>query len=364
MRPSSAAGSAGARARIERLLALTRSVVPATSAGRAPLCQRWAESTGLSPSGVELALAHCLELSPGEVELAALIERVPRAARAHVILPAQVFVAVQRALALALASAPEVYVKPSRRDSTLIGALAERAGGLFQCVERLDVRAGDHVWAYGSDVTLEALRRELPRGAVLHAHGSGFGVAVCGAAAGAEQAAAIALDSACFDQRGCLSPRLVLVGGGVPAAQAFAQALCGALERLGAELPRGQLTADERADEAWYRQCVSCFAPLLDSGQGTVSVRVWHAESELASSVALQLPPAGRHLQVLPVTQIEPALRSLSPWLTSVSCDDAALRSRLEALLPRARVCALGRMQAPPLDGPVDRRPDPAGELI
>lgn len=353
-----------ARARLERLLELTRSVVPVAPAERAELCRSWAESTGLSPAGVEHALARCLELSPSEVELSALCARVPQAPRAHVILPAQVFVAVHRALGLALAAAPEVYVKPSRRDPTLIGALAGRADGLFHCVEQLDVRAGDHVWAYGADVTLEALRRQLPAGAVLHAHGSGFGVAVCSEAAADWQAEAIARDTACFDQRGCLSPRLVLVQGGVAAAQAWARALCGALARVGEELPRGQLTLDERAEESWYRQCVSCFAPLLDSGQGTVSVRAWHAESELARSVALQLPPAGRHLQVIPVVQLEPALLSLAPWLTSVSCNDAALRSRLEALLPGARVCELGKMQTPPLDGPVDRRPDPAGELI
>jgi hypothetical protein len=352
-----------ARARVERLLALTRSVVPAAGEERKALCQRWAQGTGLSPAGVEQALGHCLELSPSESELAALLASVPAAARAHVILPAQVFVAAHRALALALAAAPEVYVKPSRRDGTLIAALAAGSAGLFQCVEQLQVRPGDHVWAYGADVTLEALRRQLPAGAVLHAHGSGFGVAMCAAAAGEEQAEAIARDTALFDQRGCLSPRLVLVSGGQAAADSFARLLCGALARLGTELPRGRLTPDEQAEESWYRQCVSCFAPLLDSGHGTVSVRSWQVDRELAQGVAVQLPPAGRHLQVIPVTQFEPALRSLAPWLTTVGCD-GALQTSLGALLPDARVCALGRMQAPSFDGPVDRRPNPAGERI
>jgi hypothetical protein len=359
-----------ARERLERLLALTRSVLPSEPGARAELCQRWAVGTGLSPEGVAAALACCLEIAPSEAELAELSSRVMPAARAHVILPGQVFVAAHRALALALAAAPEVYVKRSRRDDTLIGALAARAGGLFQCVEQLPVHSGDHIWAYGADGTLEALRRQLPAGAVLHAHGTGFGVAVV-ASANAErraaQAAAIARDTALLDQRGCLSPRLVLVSGAGVAPQAEAQQLaeilCSALSRLGTELPRGQLTPDERAEESWYRQSVACFAPLLDSGAGTVSVRDG-SRSELASAAALLLPPVGRHLQVIPVAQLEPALLSLQPWLTSVSCDDAALRSRLEALLPHARVCELGSMMSPALDGPVDRRPDPAGEVI
>ncbi|MEY4548367.1 MAG: hypothetical protein RL685_4562 [Pseudomonadota bacterium] len=355
-----------ARERLQRLLALTRGVLPSEPGARAELCRRWAAGTGLSPEGVAAALAHCLELEPSEAELAALESRSSPAARAHVILPGQVFVAAHRALGLALAAAPEVYVKPSRRDGTLIAALAARAEGLFQCVEQLPVQRGDHVWAYGADVTLEALRRQLPAGVVLHAHGTGFGVAVIAASASAErraaQAAAIARDTALFDQRGCLSPRLVLVRDGA-AAQQLAVLLCGALAQLGTELPRGQLTPDERAEESWYRQCVACFAPLLDSGQGTVSVRDV-SSSELASAAALLLPPVGRHLQVIPVAQLEPALLSLAPWLTSVSCDDAELRCRLEALLPRARVCELGRMQSPAFDGPVDRRPAPTGEVI
>jgi hypothetical protein len=360
-----------ARERLQRLLALTRSVLPPEPGARTELCRRWAAGTGLSPEGVAAALACCLELEPSEAELAALESQSSPAARAHVILPGQVFVAAHRALALALAAAPEVYVKPSRRDGTLIAALAARADGLFQCVEQLPVQRGDHVWAYGADVTLEALRRQLPAGAVLHAHGTGFGVAVIAASGSAErraaQAVALARDTALFDQRGCLSPRLVLVSGdgaaAFAAAQQLAELLCGALAQLGTTLPRGQLSPDEHAEESWYRQCVACFAPLLDSGQGTVSVRDVSA-SELASAAALLLPPVGRHLQVIPVAQLEPALLSLAPWLTSVSCDDAALRCRLEALLPRARVCELGRMQSPAFDGPVDRRPTPAGEVI
>jgi len=76
------------------------------------------------------------------------------------------------------------------------------------------------------------------------------------------------------------------------------------------------------------------------------------------------LPPAGRHLQIVPVERLDPALRGLERWLTSVGCATPELEARARALLPRARVVPLGRMQSPAFDGPVDLRADPGGELI
>jgi hypothetical protein len=360
--------AAAARERVERLLALARRVLAPGAAERRRLCASWVPWTGLSLEGVEWAFEHCLELQPSAAELEALITAVPQAERAHVILPAQVFVAPLRALAIALAAAPRVFVRPSRRDPTLIAALAAHASGLFECVEQLAVLPGDHVWAYGADLTLAALRRQLPAGAVLHAHGTGFGVAVVDMAALAPGslaacAAAIACDTLCFDQRGCASPRLVLALGGDPGA--LAGALADALRDAGRRVPRGVLSADERAEESWYRQCTACFAPLIDTGQGSVSVRQAQPSLDVVPDLAaLLLPPAGRHLQIVPIERLEPALAGLGAWLTSVGCSAPALQARARAVLPRARVCALGQMQTPAFDGPVDRRSDPAGELL
>jgi len=169
-------GPLAAPERIERLLAaLDRALAPGSNA-RARLVARLLDTTGLSLPGIEWALAHCLERAPSRAERLRLVGSVARAPRAHVILPGSVFVAAHRALALGLAAAPQVFVKPSRRDPALIEALHARDPQLFQLVQRVEPRPGDHVFAYGSDVTLEALRRELPEGSVLHAHGSGFGV--------------------------------------------------------------------------------------------------------------------------------------------------------------------------------------------
>jgi hypothetical protein len=307
-----------------------------------------------------------------------LLDSVPAAPRAHVLLPARVCVAPLRALAVALAASARVCVRASRREPVLTEALSRQAPDLFQRVERLAVEPGDHVWAYGADETLETLRRELPPGALLHANGSGFGIAIVDlgsatsaiSAALARAAAAIAEDTLAFDQQGCLSPRLVLVLGGHAHARSLAGALAGALTEAGRRVPRGRLSLDDRGDATWYRQCASCFGEVIDTAHGLVSLR--SAEPDLVAPLAPAplsdlvrlLPPPGRNLEIVPISSLRAALPRLAPWITSAACSEPELALEVRGWLPRARICELGQMQRPPLDGPVDRRPDPAGERI
>jgi hypothetical protein len=359
--------------RVAALLAgLERATRPG-SAARAQLVARLEQTSGLSRAGVEWALDHCLERAPTERELEALAASVmpaPDPARVHVILPSNVFVAAHRAVALALCASARVCVKPSRREPALIEALHEQAPGSFELVRELDVRAGDHVHAYGNDLTLEQLRQTLPAGALLHAHGSGFGLAVVELEALAEPtlcrdvARAIALDSACFDQRGCLSPRFVLALGDARGAARFGQELASAQSELEERLPLGRLDADELAEGAWYRQCAACFGTVLAAGRGSVCVRDGAELPSLGKTAAFEVPPVGRHLEVIAIRQLEPALHAFQPWLTSVGCASPALELRVRSCLDRVRVAAVGRMQCPAFDGPVDRRADSCGELI
>jgi hypothetical protein len=56
-------------------------------------------------------------------------------------------------------------------------------------------------------------------------------------------------------------------------------------------------------------------------------------------------------------TQLEELLAPLRRSITCVGHDSlASLTSALAAISPGARLAPLGRMQRPPLDGPVDRR--------
>ena len=354
------------RARVTRLLEAARRAV-APGAARDALVCRLEQTTGLSRPNIEAALDECLELEPSPGELDALLASVEPAPRAHVILPSNVFVAAHRALALALAAAPEVRVKPSRREPAFCQALHAQAPDLFEPVAELEVAPDDHVFAYGNDVTLDGLRRTLPEGAVLHAHGSGFGLAVVELerADGVLAARAIARDAARFDQRGCLSPRFVLALGDPRRASGFAEQLAASLTDLEHELPGGRLDPSERAEARWWVECAACFGRVWPAGSGHVTLRDADARLSLrAGAAAFEVPPVGRHLEVVPIAQLEPALDAFAPWLTSVGCSSAALEQRLAQRLPRARVSGLGRMQRPPFDGPVDRRPPPRGERL
>lgn len=322
-------------------------------------------ATGLSREGVEHALQHCLETRPSDADIRALCASVAPAPRAHVLLSSNVFVAAHRAIALALASSPHVEVRASRREPAMAALLHEAAPGLFRLVDELAPLPTERVWVYGRDATLNAVRGDLPGGVVLHAHGDGFGVVVV-QAAGAERdalaqmrslARPLALDVVAFDQRGCLSPRVVLVLGGAAVAVELATAVSRQLAALEHEIPRGALSGEELGDQALYRDTVAYACNLLPSGKGTVGYDV---ERE-----RVVVPPIGRNLHVVAVEELASVV---APFAEAVAAVGVAGPSEtwdaVRRVLPRARTSAVGKMQSPRFDGPVDLRPDPAGEVL
>jgi hypothetical protein len=337
------------RRRLDELLAGARTLAdPATPLGRA-LRGDLPRTTRLSPEGIELALRECLETSPSDAELDALCAAVIPALRAHVSLSSTVFVAAHRAIALALASSAHVLVRPSRRDPTFARALERATGGrLFHVVDALSPEAGDELWAYGSDATLGEIRRALPAGVRLQAHGSGTGVVVVDAASvNRDTALALARDIAPFDQRGCLSPRLALVRGDERAALAFSRLVAGALDELARRIPMGTLDGEERAEVLRYRDTLAYSGQLDAAGPGWVG-----------TGATPMLAPVGRNLHVTATASPETLLAPLAPAVAALGvAGPPELRASLARTLPGARLSELGAMQRPPLDGPVDRRP-------
>lgn len=341
---------AARRARLEPLLESARKIRDATSERGARARRRLVESSGLSAAGVDFALLRCLETDPSEAELEALLRSTEPAPAAHVLLSANVFVAAHRAIAIALAASPSVCVRSSRREPELAELLLQGAPGTFRLQAELGPQPGDQLWAYGSDDTLHSVARTLAPGVVLHAHGSGFGIGViAGRPSPAELARilpAFAEDIALFDQRGCLSPRLLLVTAGAEFAGELARELATELDAIEARLPRGRLTADEAAAITTYRDSASYAGQVFGAGLGFVS-----------SGTHYLLPPPGRNLHVLAPSEGIASLTKLSSFVTSCAFHgDRALRTTLEAALPGARFCQFGHMQRPPFDGPVDRR--------
>jgi hypothetical protein len=312
-------------------------------------------STGLSPEGVEYGLSECLEVNAGRAALTQLLRRAPPAPRVHVLLAANVFIGAYRAIALALAQSTRVAVRSSRRDPTMATLLWEASGEVFELTEELAPAPGESLWAYGSDETLAELRRALPAGVRFHAHGSGMGVAVVRQpehlpdAVLREAADSLAEATMAFDQRGCLSPRVVLVEGDRPFAESFAAATAEALTSWESIVPRGKLSSDELADAERFVATFTYVGGLRPAGRGAVCLdpvddRVF-------------VPPVGRYLGFVRTSDALPLLERLGARVTTVGFfHGERLPGLCRERLGERRYVELGRMQRPILDGPVDLR--------
>lgn len=341
-------------ARVERLLTAARRLVKSEHPDGRRLRARLLETSNLSRENIELGLTRCLELSPAERELESLLASTPEAPRAHVLLAGNVFVAALRAIAIGLASSSSVHVRPSRRDPALAEALHALAPELFQLTGELRPEPGDHIWAYGSDATLTTVRATLPKGSWFHEHGSGIGaIALLARTWRPEDAKPIALDAALFDGQGCLSPRLVCVAGSDRDARDIAQAIAHELGALERELPLGSGTPAEAAQDRRARDAATYAFEVFDAGSAWISY-----------GSRLALPVGRRNLHVLAADEPRAVLAGWSAALTCLASNDRSLRDELASAFPGARVVPLGAMQRPALDGPVDRRKNPRGELL
>jgi len=337
---------------VRRLQRAARTVVD----DRARLVPALVTSTGLSPEGVELALSRHVEVDASDADLAQLVRHAGDAPRATVVLSANVFVGALRALAMARAASVDVVVRPSRRDpafaEALVRALAAAGDAAIRLEPALDVASVDvgEIHVYGRDETIADIRaraRVRVRG-----HGSGMGVVWISAAAELTAAArALAEDIVVFDQRGCLSPRIALVHGDEARAAALGEAVHAALERLATLVPRGVLPPDERAAAGRY------VATMTYAGRALVGRD--HAIAIAPPGAPLVLPPPYRHLHIVPCASLTGARDLLAPLakaVVTVGSDDLAAARELAPAW--ARLAALGALQRPPLDGPVDLRAD------
>jgi hypothetical protein len=333
---------------VRRLLAAARSVH--TDRGR--LAADLARTTGLSPQGVELGF-DSLERDATAEDLDALLTSAGDARHVHVVLSANVFVAPLRALAVARASAGVVTVRPSRRDPVLAHALVEAvADPAIAVVEDRDVAGSraDEIHVYGSTETVAAVRARAGAGVRVRGHAAGMGVAWVTASADIDRSAeGLCRDVVAFDQRGCLSPRVAIVEGSEARALRFAELLGEGLTRWADQVPRGRLHDEEVAEATRWRETMAFAGEVREGKENVVA---W------TSGPQLLLPPSGRHVLVVAAATGAIAAARLGPFarlIVTVGSDDP--RAAASLALPHARMTWLGRMQLPPLDGPVDRRP-------
>ena len=207
---------------------------------------------------------------------------------------------------------------------------------------------------YGSDETAVAVRASLPREVLVRAHGTGLGVAVVTSAASLEEAArGLGADTIVFDQRGCLSPRVVVVLGERERGERLLQALAAELTDHGRVVPRGTLALEERAAATRYAETMSFMGEVVRGEDFAVALG--------ADEGPLVVPPPGRHLTVAVARDLAAAKGLLAPlrtFIVALGTDDAASvgEAVLTGAAERVRISALGQMQKPPFDGPVDLR--------
>ncbi len=130
---------------------------------------------------------------------------------------------------------------------------------------------GDLVMVFGSDETIEAVRRDVPPDVVVRGYGHGMGVGIVAAGAHLRSSAqALATDMLLFEQQGCLSPRLVVVDATCNATE-FVDLLAQELAAWNESVPPGLQTDEHFALAAWERRIAQTFARVTTCGAGWIA---------------------------------------------------------------------------------------------
>jgi hypothetical protein len=235
----------------------------------------------------------------------------------------------------------------------------------------------DAVVVYGGAEAVAAVRAATPAGTRVLAYGPKLSFGVVGRDAladeekAAEVAALAALETATFDQQGCVSPHLFYVEeGGATDPRAWARLLAGAMADAERELPRGAVARSEASairqlrGEAEFAQLAGGGVELHASARGTTWTVVYEADPAFAPSCL------NRVVRVKPVPSLDavPALAAgTASLLQTVGVAASPERTeRLAAALGRAgasRVAPLGKMAWPPGTWHHDGHP-PLGEML
>ncbi len=242
---------------------------------------------------------------------------------------------VTTSLIRALLVKSAALVKPGQGDAVLpvvfARGLAEEApelgravavvywpGEALPCTEAA-LSSADLVVVYGGDETVRWVRGRLPPAVSLQAYRHRLGVALVGrdalGAKAGEVAAQAARAVALFDQRGCVSPHLILVEEGGPLTpQEWGGLLARSLDQLEEELPSGVLDAAGAMEMQQVRGRGEMEEAL---GEGT---RIYHGGAAAPWTVLVEpgkrLSPSclGRTVRVLPVRDLSEVPSLLEGW--------------------------------------------------
>jgi hypothetical protein len=337
-----------------------------------------ARVTGLSVEMVRWAFAHNVGTLTAAEALAAMpvaregVSLVPSRLTIAV-LAGNVFTASLAAIALPLLAKSPVLAKASSREDVFprlfAAALREADPEIAASLEVVAFRGGDDrlkgalfsqadvVLVYGSDSTLADVRARLPATTSFVAHGHGLGAIFVPASVREVDSIvdAVAMDVAAYDQRGCLSPHVILCERGSDA-RGLASALAErGLAKLARTLPRGALPVEAGAAQLQWRAVGATRGEIFEGDgyavtyEGSNAIRlspgyrnVSIVDVESWSDLAARLAPFGAHLKALGVAG---------------SADDR--RRAREGLPPplAPRVTPVGAMQTPRFSSHADGQP-------
>jgi hypothetical protein len=246
----------------------------------------------------------------------------------------------------------------------------EREGTRDGAVEEVLFDRAEAWIGYGSERTVESLRRQLPGYIRFQAHGHriGFGVVT------REQltphsleraAAAAARDITTFDQQGCVSPRVFFVEeGSTGVSREFARALAERLEALRVSLPPRPLQPDEAAEVHQQRARLEMRSlagepvMLLQSAAGTAWTVILDPAADLTSA------GVGRTTVIRPLARTEELPALLAPYRRYLQAAGVSAPEerwpQLAAMLGEAgvtRLAPLGQTQEPDAGWHHDGRP-------
>ena len=359
-----------------------------TSKARLSLELALPEATGFSREVVRVGAAHALRDWTGDA-LRALVRRElgreagPRSRTlvggfdtTSVLLAGALPSPTLLAIVAPLAVGSPVLVRPSSGDPVtpraVAASIAEVDPTLGECVDVVPFRAGDLgaldaflsaecVVASGSDATISAIAARIRPPTRFVAYGHRVSVAVVGPGALTSSVLPglcqrLALDVVLWDQLGCLSPLAVYaVAAHPPGLDDLAAGLASALDRAEHQLPRGYVPVAGAAAFARARAEAEVRAAAggglaIHGGPGNPWCVVREDTGEWREA------PLYRFVRIHPLSDLEglrAALGALAPHLAAVAIEgfgaDARSAARQVAALGASRVCAPGRMQAPPL---------------
>jgi len=321
-----------------------------------------ARTTDLSPAMLDAVLP----LGAEPIDADALVELHAREGQAHGpaviahVLASNVPALAVPAITLSCLAGAAVVVKSGRADRVSAPAFARAVAEVDPDLgatilatywpheatdaERAVLAAVDVVTITGTNQAIAAVSRRTNARVV--AHGARTSVALMGDHAADAEVAALALDVARYEQRGCLSPTSVFVDGDV---HEFARRVLAALDAAAATLPVPQSTTARAARRVALETVRFAGATVLECGGGAVVLGGAPGVVDDALS--------GRTLAVRPFES--DSLEHFRRGEIECIGIDGAMRIGEGFFQDHgvSRICPVGRMQRPRIDWPRGQRP-------